>query len=181
MVVLRGHGDEGSLYDSEGTRIPLTFLHDMVSYAQDPRFEAIPRIFIVDACRGSKGGKGVGADDEKQAQGSKATGKVWQKKTGHSQRNNLVSLYGNVSGFVTWATKNEGLLSAAVIEVLKQNARKKRPLAYLATDIRKDLTKRIQGQISVLDGDPSLNPLWIRPNHKLFPQSMFVVPSHSVK
>merc|ERR1719495_534087 len=67
VVVLRGHGDEGSLIDSEGRRIPLTFLHDMVSYAQDPRFEAVPRIFIVDACRGWRSSRD---DDEKQSQGT---------------------------------------------------------------------------------------------------------------
>ena len=169
MIVLRGHGDETSLFDSEGTPIPLTFLHDMVSYAQDPRFETRQRILFVDACRGSKSG---GAEEQKQSQGTGAVskGKVWQLKASYGQRNNLVTIYGNVSGFVTYATQEKGLLSDAVITVLKQNARKKKQLAFLATDIRKELSTLITEQISVLDGDASLNPLWIRPNHKLFPR-----------
>ena len=80
VIVLRGHGDETSLFDSEGTPIPLTFLHDIVSYAQDPRFEAVPRIFIVDTCRGKKSGKvnlvfQSQGDDEKQAQDTNTKGK----------------------------------------------------------------------------------------------------------
>ena len=44
VVVLRGHGDVGAIYDSERKAIPLTFLQDMVSFPQDLRFEGLPRI-----------------------------------------------------------------------------------------------------------------------------------------
>jgi len=184
VIIVRGHGGEGTIYDSEGTAIPLTFLHDMVSYAQDPRFEALPRIFIVDTCRGSRGGfiklkhaQGPDgdqgdkndADDEKDAL---PTSDEFKQRVTTAQRHNLVTIYGNALGFQTFATETEGLLSGAVIKVLKQNARRKKQLAFLATDIRLQLNKVEKGQISVLDGDPSLNPLWIKPNHKVFPPTL---------
>jgi len=165
VVVLRGHGGDGTLIDSEGTHVPLTFLHDMVSYAQDPRFEAVPRLFIVDACRGWRG---FFDEDEKQSQGTdiQPQGEYWRHNATHGQRNNLAALYGTVSGFVTWATKKKGAFSSAVIETLKQNARRQKQLAFLVTDIRKELKNQKKDQILVFDGDASLNPLWIRPKDK---------------
>jgi len=165
VVVLRGHGGDGTLIDSEGTHIPLTFLHDMVSYAQDPRFEAVPRLFIVDACRGWRG---FLDEDEKQSQGTniQPQGKYWRHHATHGQRNNLATLYGTVSGFVAWAIDDKGAFSSAVIETLKQNARRQKQLAFLVTEMRKELKKYDdirKTQISVLDGDTSLNPLWMRP------------------
>ena len=175
IIVIRGHGDEGVIFDSKGKRIPLTLLHDMVSAHQDPRFEQLPRIFIVDACRGSKGGNQDDGDDEKQAQGNedkaRSMAKVWKKEARGGQRKNLLTIYGNVRGFVTFASRDAGLLSAAVIAVLKQNARRRKQLASLGTDIREELNEASEGcQIAVIDGDASLNPLWIQPNHKRFPQ-----------
>jgi len=170
VVVLRGHGNDGTICDSECNEIPLSFLHDMVSFAQDPRFEALPRIFIVDACRGARGE----GDDEKQSQGANVQpqGDYWEHSASHGQRNNLVTLYGNVSGFVTWALPDTGLFSAAVLKVLKQNARRQKELAFLATDIRKELKNQKRDQILVLDGDASLNPLFIRPSDKFFPKAL---------
>ena len=131
VVVLRGRGDPGIIYDSEGKAIPLTLLHDMVSYAHDPRFEALPRLFIVDVCSGLE---------------TVLSGDVSQNKTSHGQKN-LVSLHGNV----------HGLLSTAVLDVLTQNAHKKKRLASLATDIdlrRQEIYKKRGMQILVRDGIP---------------------------
>jgi len=158
IVVIRGHGDGGFIFDSEGRRIPLTLLHDVVSFNTNPRFEKMPRIFIVDVCRGPKGSKLGKATSTNNARNTKAP---------RGQRTKLITINGNVN------PEDAGLLSVAALHVLKQNARRSKQLALLAADIRIKLNETGERHVSVLKGDPSLNSLWLKPNlYKLFPKDV---------
>eukprot|EP01084_Bolivina_argentea_P305698 528129_1 len=152
IVIHRGHGGKGTILSSDHKQVKITALHDKVSGAWRNKAKSVPRIFIVDACRG-----GRSVDEEKNAQND-------DNALSHP-RKNLVTIYGNPEGYVTWVNGKGGFLSQSVIAVLRQNLRKQKEFMKLAKDMNKEIRK-IGGdeQMVIYDGDPDLCNLVIIPH-----------------
>eukprot|EP01084_Bolivina_argentea_P224134 379076_1 len=203
IVVFRGHGDEnGKLICSNGRRLDITTLHDWVSAKDyDPNskekqtieeqkiIEEIPRIFIIDACRGGNKistkrpdaviqGKGD-AEKTKQQKNDNNDAQPQQKQQQddnddaqpqQKQRNKLITIYGTADGYVTYSSTRQGkggFLSAAIISVLEQNLVYNEQFGILAANMSLRLKQIEYEQMVVIDGDAVLNRLLIKPNKRI--------------
>ena len=152
IIVHRGHGSQGTILASDNKQIKITALHDKVSGAWKQKATKLPRIFIIDACRGNRF-----VSEEKQEQDD-------DKAVAHP-RSNLVTLYGNAQGYGTWVNNKGGYFSQCVIAAFKNNIKSQKSLAKLGKDMNKICKEKFgDEQIVQYDGDLNLCDLLIMPN-----------------
>ncbi|XP_006129195.2 caspase-7-like [Pelodiscus sinensis] len=64
VSILSSHGEEGAIYDSEGQPVRLTRIFQLLSPQRCPALAGKPKIFFIQACRGSAMDEGVQLDTD---------------------------------------------------------------------------------------------------------------------
>ncbi|XP_053575427.1 caspase-7-like [Bombina bombina] len=64
ISVLSSHGQEGIIYDFHGNQIRLSDIYNMLSPSNCPALAGIPKLFFIQACRGSELDEGVALETD---------------------------------------------------------------------------------------------------------------------
>ncbi len=183
IVIFRGHGDNGKILSSTGKGWEIAKIHDWVSSKWNKSAERVPRLFIIDACRGQN--EMVQSKDDKddiikEVHGPSSDNKQDEDEEEEDgddapinlERNLVMTIYGNPVGYATYGyTESGGALSQAVITTLKENRNHPQDFSDLLVEMNHILKQK--QQLVNNEGDPSINKLQILPNKPPFPDRMF--------
>merc|ERR1712087_574806 len=156
IVVVCGHGEQGSIIPSDfdpkaGTSgVSINKLHGKVSGFWNEKAAAIPRLFVVDCCRGAQRG-----------------GKLAVRSGGTHTADLLYTIYGNSPGIVVREDKDGGFFSQVFTEAMKANVKQGRKLFDLQRKMKSMLKdKSGNDQLTVGDGDAEVQAAVFVPNCK---------------
>ena len=156
IVIIGGHGGKNNvIYSSEWDKISIKKLHAKVDGKWKIKASEIPRLFVVDCCRGSQESGAVKIKDEVPHRGFESV----------HQDDLLCTLYGNSPGIAVDDGDGDGgggTFSVCLIDELKTNAieKKEYTLSKIARKANKKLKEKSKnGQILSKEGDSEMDTL----------------------
>merc|ERR1712048_206055 len=140
ILVYSGHGGNGCVWSSDVKKVQINDLHSKFSGAWKGKVTTIPRLFIMDCCRGSQHS---GAVDKKRANGAHKAGMI-------------STLYGNSPGIEVSENKKGGYFTQVLIDTLRQNKdNKKFTITHLSIAVLDKLQKLSDHAMTCWkEGDP---------------------------
>lgn len=127
-IVFSGHGTTGYIYAGDGNNLRLEILFDLFSNTRAPHLGDIPKMFFIDACRGSK--KNIGTIVPRG-------GKLLETKVVPQGGNTLVA-YSTILNYMSYETADGGMWMSKLAEKLKTDS----SICDILTNINSELIDR---------------------------------------